>query len=63
MKEGTLSLRLYSKKDFFDYSLGGYYHRERWARARRCFVMNSESEKDSGSIITTIGRKIFIDQG
>jgi hypothetical protein len=27
-------LSLYSKKDFFDYSLGGYSHRERWARTR-----------------------------
>jgi hypothetical protein len=41
MKEGTLSLSLYSKKDFFDYSLEGYSHRERWARTRRCFIMNN----------------------
>jgi hypothetical protein len=40
MKECMLSLRLYSKKDFFDYSLGGYLHRERWARTRRCSIMN-----------------------
>jgi hypothetical protein len=25
------------KKRFFDYSLGGYYHRERWARTRRYY--------------------------
>jgi hypothetical protein len=24
------------KKEFSDYSLGGYFHRERWARTRRC---------------------------
>jgi hypothetical protein len=44
MKEGTLSLRLYSKKDFFDYGLGGYSHQERWACTRRCFIMNNEGE-------------------
>jgi hypothetical protein len=51
------------EKDFFDYSLGGYFHQERWACTRRCFIMNSEGEEDSRNIITTIGRKIFIDQG
>jgi hypothetical protein len=24
-------------KNIFDYSLGGYYHRERWARTRRYY--------------------------
>jgi hypothetical protein len=51
---------------FFKYSLGGYSHRERWARTRRCFFMNTGARKakeDSGSIITTIGREFFINQG
>jgi hypothetical protein len=38
MKEGTLSFEtILEKKYFFDYSLGGYSHRERWVRTRRCF--------------------------
>jgi hypothetical protein len=33
-------LSLYSKQVFFfDYSLGGYSHRERWARTRRYFLL------------------------
>jgi hypothetical protein len=33
----TKYLGLYPKK--FDYTLGGYYHQERWARTRRYLVI------------------------
>jgi hypothetical protein len=38
-------LSLYSKKYFFDYSLGGYSHRERWARTRRYLSTNTGARK------------------
>jgi hypothetical protein len=47
---------------FFDYSLGGYYHQERWARTRQCFFMNNGAKKakeDFERIITTIGREFL----
>jgi hypothetical protein len=47
---------------FFDYSLGGYSHQERWARTRRYFFMNNGAKKakeDLDSIITTIGREFI----
>jgi hypothetical protein len=31
----------YTRNKFFDYSLGGYSHRKRWARTRRCFITNN----------------------
>jgi hypothetical protein len=33
------------KKVLFDYSLGGYSHRERWARTRRCLLMSTGARK------------------
>jgi hypothetical protein len=36
----TLYFEPILKKAFFDYSLGGYSHRERWARTRRYFLAN-----------------------
>jgi hypothetical protein len=59
----TLYLSLYSKKEFFDYSLGGYSHRERWACTRRCLSMNTRAKKvkeDSVNVITPIGSEVFI---
>jgi hypothetical protein len=50
----------------FDYSLGGYSHRERWARTRRCFLMNigaRKAKEDLGSISTPIESEFFINQG
>jgi hypothetical protein len=48
---------------FFNYSLGGYSHQERWARTRWCFLWVMEStqktKEDLGSVITTIGREFF----
>jgi hypothetical protein len=47
----------------FGYSLGGYSHRERWARTRLYLFMNTGAKKakeDSGSIITPIGREFFL---
>jgi hypothetical protein len=47
---------------FFDYSLGGYSYRERWARTKRCFFMNNGAKKATealGSIITPIGREFY----
>jgi hypothetical protein len=46
--------------------LRGYSHRERWARTRWYLFMNTGAKKakeDSGSIITPIGRELFIDLG
>jgi hypothetical protein len=54
----THFLSLYPK--IFDYSLGGYYHRERWARTRRNFYVHERVKKakeDLESAITTIGRE------
>jgi hypothetical protein len=51
------------KISFFDYILGGYSHRERWARTRRCFFVNNGAKKakeDLESIITTIGREFIL---
>jgi hypothetical protein len=48
----------------FGYSLGGYSHRERWARTRGHLSMNTEAKKAKGnseSFITRIGRELFID--
>jgi hypothetical protein len=48
----------------FSYSLGGYSHRERWARTRWYLSMNTEAKKakeNSESFITPIGRELFID--
>jgi hypothetical protein len=45
---------------FFDYSLGGYSHQERWARTRRYFFVNNGAKKATEnleSIITPIGRE------
>jgi hypothetical protein len=36
------------KKVLFDYSLGGYSHRERWARTRRCFLTSTGARKSEG---------------
>jgi hypothetical protein len=35
----TLSLEPILENSFFDYSLGGYSHRERWARTRRYLLV------------------------
>jgi hypothetical protein len=57
-------LSLYPKK--FGYSLEGYSHWERWARTRWYLFMHTGAKKakeDSGSIITPIGREVFIGLG
>jgi hypothetical protein len=41
----TLYLSLYSKKVLFDYSFGGYSHRERWARTRWCLLTSTGAWK------------------
>jgi hypothetical protein len=51
-------LSLYPIK--FGYSLGGYSHRERWARMH---IGAKKAKEDSGSIITPIGREVFISLG
>jgi hypothetical protein len=51
------------EKEFFDYSLGGYSHRERWACTWRCFIMNIGAKKvkeDSGTIISPIGSEFLL---
>jgi hypothetical protein len=48
---------------FFDYSLGGYSHRESWARTRRYFYMYNGAKKakeDLDSIISPIGRELIL---
>jgi hypothetical protein len=60
----SIVLSLYPTK--FGYSLGGYSHRERWARTRWYLFMNTRAKKakeDSGSIITPIEREFSIDLG
>jgi hypothetical protein len=37
VEEESFFRTILKKKDFFDYSLGGYYHRERWACTRRYY--------------------------
>jgi hypothetical protein len=44
-------LSLYSKKVFFDYSLGGYSHREQWARTRRYFLVKHYSLRSAGLLL------------
>jgi hypothetical protein len=49
-------------ENFFDYSLGGYYHREHWSRTRRCLFMStgaSKAKKEMMNVITTIGSEFF----
>jgi hypothetical protein len=36
VKEESFFETIFEKR-FFDYSLGGYYHRERWASTRRYY--------------------------
>jgi hypothetical protein len=48
MMDYAIFLSLYSKKVFFDYSLGGYSHRERWARTRRYFLVKHWSWRSAG---------------
>jgi hypothetical protein len=48
--EENSSLSLYPK--IFDYSLGGYYHRERWSRTRRYYQMSY--------YVMDEGRKIYL---
>jgi hypothetical protein len=57
----SIFLSLYPK--FFGHSLGGYSHRERWARTRWYLFMSTEVRKmkeQSGSSITPIGSNLFI---
>jgi hypothetical protein len=44
-------LSLYSKKSFFDYSLGGYSHRERWACTRRYSLVKHWSWRTAGVLL------------
>jgi hypothetical protein len=47
---------------FFDYSLGGYSHRERWACTRRRLFMNTtemKAREASGIIIAPIGSEFY----
>jgi hypothetical protein len=51
---------------FFNYSLGGYSHRECWSRTRRNFYTHERVKKakeDLESAITTIGREYILNQG
>jgi hypothetical protein len=50
------------RENFFDYSLRGYYHRERWSRTRRCLFMSTgarKAKKEMMNVITTIGSEFF----
>jgi hypothetical protein len=49
--------------EIFGYSLGGYSHREHWARTRWYLFMSAEAKKvkeQSESTITPIGRDLFL---
>jgi hypothetical protein len=57
-----LSIFLEPIPKIFGYSLGGYSHRERWARTRWYLFMSTEARKmkeQSGSSITPIGSDLF----
>jgi hypothetical protein len=43
-KDGAYYIWAYTRKIIFDYSLGGYFHRERWARTRWCLFMSRSKE-------------------
>jgi hypothetical protein len=56
-------LGAYDRLQVSDHSLGGYSHRERWARTRRCFFMNIteiKAREASGIIITPIGSEFLL---
>jgi hypothetical protein len=58
-EKATHLLSLYPK--IFDYSLGGYYHRERWARTRRYYqnkLLYDDSRKDN--LFEPILKKAFL---
>jgi hypothetical protein len=66
IKGATIYLSLYSKNPFFDYSLGGYSHRERWSRTRQNLYTHERVKKakeDLESAITPIGREYILNQG
>jgi hypothetical protein len=44
-------LSLHSEKVFFDYSLGGYSHRERWACTRWYFLVKHSSWRTAGVLL------------
>jgi hypothetical protein len=55
-------LSLYSKH-VFDYSLGGYSHREHWSRTRQIFKIPRKvkrAKEDLNSAITPIGREFIL---
>jgi hypothetical protein len=57
-----MKLGAYDRLQVPDHSLGGYSHRERWARTRRCFFMNNEAKKAKEVfeiIITTTWREFI----
>jgi hypothetical protein len=50
----------------FDYSLGGYSHRERWPRTRRnLYTLErvKKAKEDLESAITTFGREYILNRG
>jgi hypothetical protein len=44
-------LSIYSKNSSFDYSLGGYSHREHWARTRRYLLLKHYSLRSTGVLL------------
>jgi hypothetical protein len=58
MMDYDIFLSLYSKKVFFDYSLRGYSHRERWARTRRYFLVKA-LELEKCRSVTPIGSEFY----
>jgi hypothetical protein len=66
IKGATIYLSLYSKNMFFNYSLGGYSHRELWSRNRRNLYTHERVKKakeDLESAITTIRKDYILNQG
>jgi hypothetical protein len=62
-EEKKKTIGAYDRLQVSDHSLGGYSHRERWARTRRCFFMNiteMKAREASGIIITPIGSEFLL---
>jgi hypothetical protein len=58
-RKKTYFLSLYPK--IFDYSLGGYYHRERWARTRRYYQISYYLMIKEGTIYLNLYSKQVFD--
>jgi hypothetical protein len=66
IKGAIVYLSQYLKNIFFDYSLGGYSHRERWPRTRRNSYEHKgsrEGEKKTWTSSLLPSEGVYINQG